>query len=71
MDTGSKIIIFAIETTLIYLEKETGTQRKELLDWSVAEFKYNLVYLAWYNKAVKSYQDIQNKRMDTKAKRKK
>ena len=56
---------FGFYGTLLYLEKETPFNRKELLKWSVAEFNYNLVYLSHYNNTIKKYQEI----LDLKLKR--
>lgn len=46
--------------SLLFMEKSTKESRHELLGWSVAEFKYNLGYLAWENEIDKRYFDIKN-----------
>lgn len=42
------------------MEKATKASRVELLNWTVAEFKYNLGYLAWESEIEKRYFDIKN-----------
>lgn len=46
------------------MEKETGYKRHELLKWSVNEFHYNIVYLAWQQKAVKEYNKIKERALN-------
>lgn len=53
---------FGFYSTLLYMEKETPFNRKELLEWSVSEFNYNLVYLSHYNATIKRYQEALNKK---------
>ena len=53
---------FGFYSTLLYMEKETPFNRKELLNWSVSEFNFNVVYLSHYNATVKRYQEILNKK---------
>jgi hypothetical protein len=38
---------FGFYRTLLYMEKETPFNRKQLLTWNVAEFKHNLLFLSW------------------------
>ncbi len=49
---------FGFYGTLLYLEKETGHSRKELLTWSVYAFNYNIVYLAHQGATMKRYSEI-------------
>ena len=49
---------FGVYATLLYLEKETPFNRKELEKMSVYEVHHNLTYLAWYSKTAKKYQKI-------------
>lgn len=49
---------FGFYSTLLYMEKETGYKRKELLEWSVYDFNYNIVYLAHRTATVKRYSEI-------------
>ena len=49
---------YGFYSTLLFMEKETGHKRSELLGWSVAEFYYNFNYIAWSNHIGKKYSDI-------------
>lgn len=42
------------------MEKSTPFTRKELLDWSVMEFKFNMRYIAWKNHTDEKYEKIVN-----------
>lgn len=44
------------------MEKETGYKRHELLEWSVSDFNYNIVYLAHSSATVKRYSEIMSKK---------
>ncbi len=48
------------------MEECTKFKREEILDWTLAEFKFELRYLAWKGHIDKKYNDI----MMEKAKRK-
>lgn len=49
---------FGFYGTLLYMEKETGHKRGELLEWPTYDFNYNIVYLAHQAATVKRYGDI-------------
>lgn len=51
---------FGFYHTLQYMEEITPFTRKDILDWSVAEFKYQLRYSAWKSHTDKKYHDIIN-----------
>ena len=51
---------FGFSYTLRYLEEVTPFRRSELLEWSIAEFKYELRYWAWKNHTDKKYSEIQS-----------
>lgn len=44
------------------MEKETPYKRSELLEWSVAEFKHNLRYIAWRAHTDKKLAEIMDKK---------
>ena len=44
------------------MEKVTPFTRKELLEWTVEEFKYNLRYVAWQNYTDEKYSDIMKRK---------
>jgi len=44
------------------MEASTPFTRKELLEWSVMEFKFNMKYIAWKNHTEEKYQEIMNKK---------
>jgi len=39
------------------MEKATNKSRLELLNWTVAEFKYNFGYIAWENEIDRTFQE--------------
>lgn len=43
--------------TLAFMEKATNKSRLELLNWTVAEFKYNFGYIAWENEIDRKFQE--------------
>lgn len=49
---------YGIYGTILYLEKETPFNRKELVTWSVYEIYVNIRYLADHNEAVKRLWEI-------------
>lgn len=60
---------FGFFGTLLYMEESTKYSRDDLLKWTVAEFKYNLLYLARRNEAGKKYSDAQSEKMRAKTTR--
>lgn len=61
---------FGVYATLLYLEKETPFNRKELEQMSVYEVYHNLRYLAWYSKTAKKYSKIMEDKADRESKHK-
>lgn len=53
---------FGFYRTLLFMEKKTPFNRKELLKWSVSEFKYNLLFLSWENHTEAEYNKILEKK---------
>lgn len=49
---------FGFYSTLLFMEVQTQYQRHELLEWTVAEFQYNLLYISWKAHFDKKYSDI-------------
>lgn len=44
------------------MEEVTPFTRKELLEWSVNEFKFEMRYTAWKNHTDKKYNEIINRK---------
>lgn len=53
---------FGFARTLRYLESQTPYKRDELVRWSVAEFKYELLQIAWDNFTERKYDEIMKKK---------
>ena len=49
---------FGFYRTLLFMEKKTPFTRKELLTWTVSEFKHNLLFLSWEQFTENRYLDI-------------
>lgn len=43
------------------MEKATPFNRTQLINWTVAEFKYNLGYLSWESEIERKYFDLKKK----------
>ena len=52
---------FGFYRTLLFMEKQTPYKRHELLNWTVAEFMFNLRYISWENETEKKYKEIMSK----------
>lgn len=50
---------FKFYGTIQFMEASLPYNREQLLKWKVADFKYNLLYLAWKNEAAKKYSEGQ------------
>ena len=60
---------FKFYGTLMFMESSLPFKREELLKWTVADFKYNLLYLAWKGEAAKKYSEGQAAKVREKTKR--
>lgn len=53
---------FGFFSTLLFVEKESGINRNEILKWPVKEFKNNMTYLAWQGFTMKKHNEIMSKK---------
>jgi len=61
---------FKFYGTLMFMESSTPFKREELLKWTVADFKYNLLYLSWKGEVAKKYSEGQAAKVREKTKKK-